>query len=196
MIEITMTVLRCEAWYETKFCFSSVLSCIEYTQALSEFLKKKVFKESGSARNYREERVERNGILEYTVKMDFFKRKDIAAAMRTQDVGKLSDYTYEFERAAEDYIKSKCTDGGIDAEKDIRLIEPQKISILRSRKVMAIIAFASFYIMKVIREMAEHQFDCEIPLWPIVVITFIIGGILLLFDQPGGLRVQSVKRDT
>ena len=98
MIKVNCIVKKHEDRFELELNFDSAESKIEYVQAMAEFLKKKVYEESGTASRYREHTIEKNGILSYTVKMDFQSRRDIANALRTQDVGKLSKYYQEFER--------------------------------------------------------------------------------------------------
>ena len=92
MIKVTLIVKRHEDRFETELSFDSSESKVEYVQAVAEFLKKKVYEESGHASRYREHTIEKNGILSYTVRMDFHTRREIADALRTQDVGKLSKY--------------------------------------------------------------------------------------------------------
>ena len=133
MIKVTLIVKKHEDRFETELSFNSAESSVEYVQVLAEFLKKKVYEESGTASRYREHTVEKDGVLSYAVKMDFRSRRDIANALRTQDVGKLSKYYHEFEKAAHDYIQTKFADGRMKCEDDIRLIEPQKVLFFRSK---------------------------------------------------------------
>lgn len=138
MIKVNLIVKRHEDRVETEFSFDSSESKVEYVQALAEFLRKKVYEESGTASRYREHTSEKNGVLSYTVRMDFQNRRQIADALKTQDVGKLSKYYQEFEKAAHDYIQTKFAGGPMAFAEDVRLTEPQKVPFFRSRSFTAV----------------------------------------------------------
>ena len=162
-------------------------------QALAEFLRKKVCEESGTASRYREHTAEKGGVLSYTVKMDFQTRRDIANALRTQDVGKLSKYYQEFEKAAHDYIQEKFSDGRTSCEDDIRLIEPQKAVFFRSKRITAVVWALVMFILQLAEDFIDHDFQ----LWQILALAFCAAGIMELiefvFSRPGGIFVREMR---
>ncbi|MBR4861699.1 MAG: hypothetical protein IKU09_05815 [Firmicutes bacterium] len=190
MIKVTLIVKRHEDRFETELCFDSSESKVEYVQALAEFLKKKVYEESGHTSRYREHTIEKNGILSYTVRMDFHTRRDIADALRTQDVGKLSKYYQEFEKAAHEYLQVKFADGRAECEEDIRLIEPQKIPLFRSRKITGFVWALVFFVLN----LAEDFIDHDLELWHILALACGTAAIMelieFLFSWPGGILVK------
>ena len=193
MIKVNCIVKKHEDRFELELSFDSSESKIEYVQAMAEFLKKKVYEESGTASRYREHTIEKNGILSYTVKMDFHSRREIANALRTQDVGKLSKYYQEFEKAAHDYIQQKFADGRIECEDDIRLIEPQKAVFFRSKRITAVVWGLVVFVL----QMTEHFVDHNLQLWQIVALAFCITGVMELiefvFSRPGGIFVREIS---
>ncbi len=190
MINVTLIVKRHEDRFETEFGFDSSESTVEYVQAVAEFLRKKVYEECGNASRYREHTNEKNGILSYTVRMDFRTRRDIADALKTQDVGKLSKYYHEFERAAHDYLQVKFADGRTECEDNIKLIEPQKAAFLRSRKVAGIVyALFAFLLNR-----ADEFIDFDLELWHILALVCGTAAIMelieFIFSWPGGILAK------
>ena len=190
MIKVTLIVKRHEDRFETELSFDSSESKVEYVQAVAEFLKKKVYEESGHALRYREHTIEKNGILSYTVRMDFHTRRDIADALRTQDVGKLSKYYQEFEKAAHDYLQVKFSDGRAECEEEIRLIEPQKIPLFRSRKITGFVWALVVFVLN----LAENFIDYDLKPWHVLVMACGTAAIMelieFIFSWPGGILVK------
>ncbi len=190
MIKVTLIVKRHEDRFETELSFDSSESKVEYVQAVAEFLRKKVYEESGHASRHREHTIEKNGILSYTVKMDFRTRRDIADALKTQDVGKLSKYYHEFERAAHDYLQVKFADGRAECEEDIQLIEPQKIPLFRSRKITGFV----WALVLLVLNLAEDFIDYDLKAWQILAMACGTAAIMelieFIFSWPGGILVK------
>ena len=190
MIKVTLIVKRHEDRFETELSFDSSESKVEYVQALAEFLKKKVYEESGHASRYREHTIEKNGILSYTVRMDFHTRRDIADALRTQDVGTLSKYYHEFEKAAHDYLQVKFADGRAECEEDIRLIEPQKIPLFRSRKITGFVWALVLLVLNLVEDFINH----DLKAWQILAMACGTAAIMelieFIFSWPGGILVK------
>ena len=190
MIKVTLIVKRHEDRFETELSFDSSESKVEYVQAVAEFLKKKVYEESGHASRYREHTIEKNGVLSYTVRMDFHTRRDIADALRTQDVGKLSKYYQEFEKAAHDYLQVKFSDGRAECEEEIRLIEPQKIPLFRSRKITGFVWALVVFVLN----LAEDFIDYDLKPWHVLAMACGTAAIMelieFIFSWPGGILVK------
>ncbi len=190
MIKVTLIVKRHEDRFEAELTFDSSESKVEYVQALAEFLKKKVYEESGHASRYREHTIEKNGILSYTVRMDFHTRRDIADALRTQDVGKLSKYYQEFEKAAHDYLQVKFSDGRSECEEEIRLIEPQKIPLFRSRTITGFVWALVVFVLN----LAEDFIDYDLQPWHVLAMACGTAAIMelieFIFSRPGGILVK------
>ena len=193
MIKVNCIVKKHEDRFELELSFDSSESKIEYVQAMAEFLKKKVYEESGTASRYREHTLEKDDLLSYTVRMDFHSRRDIANALRTQDIGKLSKYYQEFEKAAYDYMQNKFADGRMECEDDIRLIEPQKAVFFRSKKITAVVWGLVVFVLR----MTEHFADHNLQVLQIVALAFCITGVMELiefvFSRPGGIFVREIS---
>ena len=187
MIKVKCIINKYEDRFEMELSFDSSESSVEYTQVLAEFLRKKVYEESSTALLYREHTVENDGVLSYTVKMDFRNRKDIADALRTQDVGKLSRYYQEFEKAAKEYMRIKFGGNCNDLKYEIRLIEPQKTPYLRSKQMVAI----SWAIAVIAVRLVDDFFirDINPLLIPVIAIgvTVVVEIIESIFSRPGGI---------
>lgn len=190
MIKVTLIVKRHEDRFETELSFDSSESKVEYVQALAEFLKKKVYEESGHASRYREHTIEKNGILSYTVRMDFHTRRDIADALRTQDVGTLSKYYKEFEKAAHDYLQAKFADGSAVCEEGFRLIEPQKIPLFRSRKITGFVWALVLLVLNLVEDFINH----DLKAWQILAMACGTAAVMelieFIFSWPGGILVK------
>ena len=193
MIKVNCIVKKHEDRFELELSFDSSESKIEYVQAMAEFLKKKVYEESGTASRYREHTLEKDGLLSYTVRMDFRSRREIANALRTQDVGKLSKYYQEFEKAAHDYMQNKFDDGRMECEDDIRLIEPQKIPFFRSRKITAF----TWGIALAVMQFLDGFIIRDIQWWHILAMACGLAAVMelieFIFSRPGGIFVREVK---
>jgi hypothetical protein len=190
MIKVTLIVKRHEDRFETELSFDSSESKVEYVQAVAEFLKKKVYEESGHASRYREHTIEKNGILSYTVRMDFHTRRDIADALRTQDVGKLSKYYQEFENAAKEYLETNFAERGTGVEDDIRLIEPQKVPFFRSRKITGI----TWALVVLVLNLTEDFINHDLKLWQILGLACFAAAVMelieFIFSRPGGVFIR------
>ena len=193
MIKVNMIVKRQEDRYETEITFDSSESKPEAVEALTAFFRRKVYEEPGLASRYRENMVQRGDVLTCTVKMNFRTRRDIADSMRTADVGKLSKYTVEFERAAREYVETACKGENETVENDIRLVEPQKVVFFRSRKITAILAAFVLFIWN----LADSFIKLKIGIWGMIAIILGIPAVLELieiaFGQPGGIRVAEKR---
>ena len=193
MIKVNCIVKKHEDRFELELSFDSSESKIEYVQAMAEFLKKKVYEESGTASRYREHTLEQDGLLSYTVRMDFHSRREIANALRTQDIGKLSKYYQEFEKAAHDYMQNKFADGRMECEDDIRLIEPQKAVFFRSKRITAVVWGLVVFVL----QLAEDFIDHNLQLWQILALAFCVIGVMELiefvFSRPGGIFVREIS---
>lgn len=194
MIKVTLTVKRHEDRFETVLSFNSSESKVEYVQVLAEFLRKKVYEESGTASRYREHTTEKDGVLFYSVKMDFRKRKDIANALRTQDVGKLSKYHIECEKAAGEYLRQKFADGRMACEEDIQLIEPQKLPFFRSRKITGI----TWALVMLVLNLAEDFINYDLELWETLIFACAAAAVMELIEfvfsgRPGGFLIREQR---
>ncbi len=194
MIKVTMIVKRHEDRYETEFTFDSSESKPKDVEALAEFFRKKVYEQPGLASRYREQSVDRGGVIAYTVKMDFKSRRDIANALRTIGGGKLNRYYEAFEAQSKNYVEEVIQRPEKTMEEDIRLIEPQKFVLFRSTRMRGII----FTVLLLSDNVVELVFpSLDMGWWNLALavgVLILFYAVDFIFGQPGGIRMIEKRR--
>lgn len=210
MIKVTMIVKRHEDRYEVEFTFDSSESGPENCRLMADFLRKKVAGgEAGTrvpgercddrgqrlASRYRENIIDRDGVVRCQCRMDFHSRRDIVRALRMGKRNPFQDYNGSFEKAARSYFDEYFSGREDEKEEELRLVEPQKAIPLRSAKVKGIIVTLVLTAVSFMDSFGKFWDDWKAYLAVTVVVLLFFQLVEWIFGQPGGMRVRDLRRD-
>lgn len=210
MIKVTMIVKRHEDRYEVEFTFDSSESGPENCRLMADFLRKKVAggeagrREPGERRDdrgqrlasrYRENIIDRDGMVRCQCRMDFRSRRDIARTLRMGKRNPFQDYNEAFEKAARTYFDDYFSGREAEEEKEIRLVEPQKAVPLRSARVKGILVTLVMAVIGFMDSFGGFWDDWKVYLAMLAAVLLFFQLVEWIFGQPGGVRVRDLRRD-